>query len=59
MKYILRKAVLGSVPEVEISESDYLELQKAQNTPKRTEEKDGGVASRKRTEGSRLHISQI
>lgn len=32
MKYIISKAVLGNVPEIEISESEYLELQKARNT---------------------------
>ena len=32
MKYILRKAVLGNVPEIEISESEYFDLQKARNT---------------------------
>jgi len=31
MKYILRKAILGKVPEIEISESKYIELQKARN----------------------------
>ena len=32
MKYILRKVVLGNVPEIEISESEYYQLQKARNT---------------------------
>jgi len=32
MKYILRKDVLGNVPEIEISEQEYIELQKARNT---------------------------
>ncbi len=32
MKYIISKAVLGNVPEIEISESEYFELQKARNT---------------------------
>jgi hypothetical protein len=32
MKYILRKDVLGNVPEIEISEQEYVELQKARNT---------------------------
>lgn len=31
MKYILRKAVSGKVPEIEISEREYFELQKARN----------------------------
>jgi hypothetical protein len=32
MKYMLRKGALGNVPEIEISESEYFELQKARNT---------------------------
>ena len=32
MRYVLRKAVIGNVPEIGISESEYLEFQKARNT---------------------------
>lgn len=31
MKYMLRKGVFGNIPEIEISEAEYFELQKARN----------------------------